>query len=221
MRKRFENVGQSCKKPRNLRIRAAPEDVACGVRVSRFRSAEDQWPLALGGTAAKPPWRERGMITRRGASGHFVRTPPSRGLLPPDRVGVMLGHVCSGVWSHLGADPHAHTPRCHGGHREDTDDDRDQLPPRIFAAVSEANCDQSKHGGDAGSGCRHPHVVAAREPAGENAGREDGQRPDRKRLGQPKDREHDKEAHENRDRSKPPHLSIVGGTATLVKPCPW
>jgi hypothetical protein len=34
------------------------EHMACGVRI-RFRSAEDQWPLALGGTAAKPPCRER------------------------------------------------------------------------------------------------------------------------------------------------------------------
>ena len=130
-----------------------------------------------------------------------------------------LRDVCSGVWPNFGADPHAHTPRCRGRHREDTDDDRDQLPPRIFATVGDANCDHSKHGGDAGSGCRHPRVVAVREPAGENAGREDGQRPDRKRRGQPKDREHDNEPDENRDRNEPPHLSIVGGTAALVKPC--
>ena len=130
-----------------------------------------------------------------------------------------LGDVRSGLWSHLGADPNAHTPSCRSGHREDTDDDGDQLPPRIFATAGDANCDHSKHGGDGGSGCRYPQVVAAREPAGEKAGREDGQRPQWERRGQPKDREHDKEPDENRDRSKPPHPSIVGASAALVNPC--
>ena len=130
-----------------------------------------------------------------------------------------LGDVRSGLWSHLGADPHAHTPSCRSGHREDTDDDGDQLPPRIFATAGDAKCDHSKHGGDGGSGCRYPQVVAAREPAGDKAGREDGQRPQWERRGQPKDREHDKEPDENRDRSKPPHPSIVGASAALVNPC--
>ena len=104
--------------------------------------------------------------SRPGAMGRVtvLRFPVSR--LRPD----------FGAWSDLRAKPHAGAPQCDGGRREDSDHERDQLPPRIISAVLRGNRYQTNRGGDAGTGCCHPLVIAVHNPAREHAQREDRQR---------------------------------------------
>ena len=74
-----------------------------------------------------------------------------------------------GGWSDLRAKPHASAPQRDGGRREDSDHERDQLPPRVISAVLRCNRYQTNRGGDAGTGCCHPLVPAAHKQAKEGA----------------------------------------------------
>jgi len=121
-----------------------------------------------------------------------------------------------GGWSDLRAKPHASAPQHDGGRREDSDHERDQLPPRIISAVLRGNRYQTNRGGDAGTGCCHPLVTAVHNPAREHAQREDRQRSDRVRPLDTEGREDKEDGDEYGHRGDPSHPSIVGRATPSV-----
>ena len=123
-----------------------------------------------------------------------------------------------GGWSDLRAKPHASAPQRDGGRREDSDHERDQLPPRVISAVLRCNRYQTNRGGDAGTGCCHPLVTAAHNPAREHSQREDRQRSDRVRPLDTEGREHKEDGDQYGHRGDPSHPSIVGRATSSVNP---